>query len=528
MSIHQWLHVSTTRVEHYCSPRNLWFLGTMMLVGILIWLSYTSVLPISPVYFVFYSVIIFLGSLARPSWFFLLFVALLPLEITRMAPESFGFDLRPYQWVGGLLGVAIGIRLLKPPVIFPFVWNIFDTLLALFVGGVLISAVFNQGLAIKQSVVVLSFFGLYCLARIFFKSWEDVRLALLFFLPSAFLAIGWGIAQNILFLTGQEQFSVMPGRPNGTLAEPDWLGLFVMFLFIPLLIMIKKRFETGLKAKTLWVPWLALVVVFVVLILTVSRSAWLATLFLLACSFFFIFLEKNSRTFQFQTSLRTMQFFTVAFVVSLLLVKTIPLTHFELINRVQSTATHLQEITLACPPGVYPPQRIETLADLIPYDCLHIPLEEKASYGAAGKFITTTLRPDPNVSIRKSLYQTAWSTLREHPVLGIGWGNIGPRLGVDERGASYNASNLWLDVWLGGGLLSVFSLLAFFGWASFSILRLWWQGKAQAIHGALLALVVGFLVFNLFNTGLLLGFVWVWLALFPLLFAQGDSLNKNE
>lgn len=458
---------------------------------------------------------------------FLLFVALLPLEIVSVTPQSFGFDLRPYQWVGVLLGAALSIRFITGRLSRPlFRWHVMDTFLMVLVSGVALSAVYSQSASLKQTLVVGSFLFLYFLGRLFLRNWQDVKLALTFFLASGILSLLWGIGQNILFLSGHEEFSIMPGRPNGTLIEPDWFGFFSLFILMPILVWFKERLLRGFSVKELAVPFLVLLLTFTTLIITVSRSAWLGALILLGSFLTLTFYEKG-KGFSFRPALILIECLIVIFGFALVLVETIPLTRFALIDRAASTTSHDQTITIACESRQdYLPDYIEKTEDLAQFGCQHINLEDIPAF-EQDKWVTTIKRPDPNAVIRKRIYAISWQEIQTHPVFGIGWGNIGPKLGVDERGASFNASNLFLELWLGGGLLALGSFLSFIGWTLYRAWLAWKQNLVNPSLAPSLALLAGFLVFNLFNTGLLLGFVWVWLALFPLVFSGVLKKDKN-
>ncbi len=512
MDVLKSLEKTWSTIEHFFSMRTLFLLGTALLAIALTWLHYLEVLPLTLEYFVFYSLVLFLFALWRPSLAFLLFIALLPLEIVSVTPREWGMDLRPYQWVALLIGLALLVRLVMRKLRFPFFqWHLVDTSLSVFVAGVFISGFMNGGLAIKQSIVIGSFLYLYFLGRVFLRERGDVLQALLFFVVSGSLSLLWGVIQNILFLQGQMSYAVMPGRPNGTLPEPDWLGLFSLLFLAVALISLTKKIMVGDALKSLLVPFLGLGSVWLILILTVSRSAWLGALVLVAL-FLLLAFTVRGEAYQFRPALLLIKLTTLAFALALIVVESVPLTRFILLERAESTTSHLQTITIACPSGAEPPRAIQSVEDLTHYGCEHILLEEKAERMERGELVTATERPDPNVDIRKHIYLTSWEALREHPILGIGWGNIGPKLGVDERGASYNASNVFLEVWLGGGLIALTGLLSFIGIALWRLAFAWRDGEVLT-GAALLSVSAGLLIFNLFNTGLLLGFVWIFFAL---------------
>lgn len=510
----------STKNHFWFSLRFLFLFTYTLLGGILAALGYGGVLPFTIEYWFFYSLILFLFSLWRPNLAFLLFVALLPLEMTGVTPIEWEITLRPYQWVALFLGLALAVRFASGRLKWPlFSLNKIDISLSVFLLGVIISGIVHGEGALKQSLIVASFVYLYFLSRIFLATQEAVMQALPFFVIPATGSLLWGLLQNILFLQGYSSWAVMPGRPNGTLPEPDWLGLFIIFLLstslawlIRHLVSQKEIFLQRLIGPTFWCTFL-----FLLLILTVSRSAWLGA----GVAIFVgtaILLAPYKQPWRYQASFLLMQILAVVFGVALFLVVSIPLTRFPLFDRAISTASHEQTITIACNEVVDSlPSSIEHMEDLPAlYGCTHINLEEIPLKKNEGKWVTTIKRPDPNVEIRSAIYAQSLAAGREHPLLGIGWGNIGPRLGVDERGASYNASNLWLEIWLGGGVIALLGFLVAMVLLVRQLKR-WRESEDLWLLGlALGAALIGFLVFNLFNTGLLLGFVWVYLATFSI------------
>lgn len=494
-------------------------------------LMYFGVLPLSSEYAAFYSVLILLFALWRPNLAFLLVVAWLPLEIVTVTPVEWGFTLRPYQWGALLLGVALGIRFLSGRLPGPlFRWGWIDTSLLLLVSGGVLSSVLAEGGTIKPALVLVSFFYIHLLSRIFLRTQSDALTASIFFAVPAGIMLGWAGLQNILFMLGKNPLAVMPGRPNGTLPEPDWLGLFLLLWLPPLLVILARRITPDISRWQRWLwPALGLLALFTVLILTVSRSAWLGAL--AADGMFFVtYFNVRGRAFRFRESFTLVNVVVVLFGLALLFVTQIPLSRFVLSERAVSTVSTWQTITIACSQTERPPKRIESTTELERYHCEHIPLEERDARHVRGEAVLTVERPDPNVGIRKRIYQAALGYIQMHPVLGIGWGSFGRDFGQDDRGAQYNASNLWLEVWLGTGLIGLMGLLGFLGSAGWFLVRAFRAGHHEVLVTILSAWLAGWLVFSCFNSALLLGFIWVVSALFPLLTpdARGSHASSND
>ncbi len=109
--------------------------------------------------------------------------------------------------------------------------------------------------------------------------------------------------------------------------------------------------------------------------------------------------------------------------------------------------------------------------------------------------------------------------LKEHWFFGIGWGNIGGILGKDTSGVTLNASNAFLEVWLGGGMLSLLSFLVIWLCIPVFLFRKifleTFDEKTLEMQAIILFYAIswaGFTFFNCFNSGILLGFVWIWIG----------------
>lgn len=529
-------------------PKNYLVLANFLLVVLLIWVSNLRMLPMKLGDFAFVSIILLVFALYRPGWSFLIFVGTIVFENVNLAPQGIGIAIRPFQFFGAITVVAVLGRIIlrKSNIKFPKLkW--FDYVLIIFAIAGFLSLLFsaNKGLVLKQNLVLVSFLVLYFLVRTFIQNLEDVKKIMPFFLSSSAIAVLYGIFQNIRFKLGLNPFETMPGRPNATFTESDWFGIFLVLLLAVIYSIIyyfEKNKKDNLQIQEISVSeflvaqdsfspnskkrlvrislYFLLAASFVSLILTVSRSAWLGAgvvtlIFLKAelTDFSIKFKSWNWRQFLF-----TLQFLAYALICSIGLVYIFHLTNFQLFNRAQSTGTGLQQITIACDQdSTFPilPEKIENISELEKYGCRHINLEDIENEESEGRFISTIYRPDPNVAVRSQIYKTSIGQIKNHPLGGIGWGNISKILGSDERGAGLNASNIFLEIWLGSGILGLLAFLTV--WIYIFILSLKKMLKDNPENKAIgMFMMLGFFAFlipNLFNSGIFLGILWVWMGI---------------
>ena len=524
-------------------------LANVLLVIFAIWFSNVGLLPFrSNGDFFFFVVLVLVFALYRPGWAFVFFVGFLALENINLAPAGLGLAVRPYQLLGALTLLAVAVQFLagRKVVTLPKLrW--YDGLPIVFVLGGFVSALAasNKGSSLKQAVVAASFVILYFLVRLYIQSLDDLKRITPFFLSSGLVISLYAIWQNFLFSVGGNSFEVMLGRPNATFTEPDWLGIYLVFLLSIILTIIYYQNKKTKSNRVLQVMGYGLwVLVLVALTLTVSRSAWLGAL-LIVLGFLKINLlygKKTDQSFsvekgfwkntwlvitrpwdwkQFVGALRNI---LIVAAISLGVIFVFRLTNFQLASRAQSTSG-LQKITIACQSGldVAVPQTINSVEELESYSCRHINLEEIEKEKKLGNKILEVYRPDPNVGIRAKIYSVAFQQIKQHPLLGIGWGSISNILGTDERGSGLNASNIFLEIWLGSGLLGFLSFVILLGYIFVSF----W-GRFVATNGSdvaatfILLGLFAIVIPNLFNSGIFLGFVWVFLAI-----AIGLSEKKN-
>ena len=257
---------------------------------------------------------------------------------------------------------------------------------------------------------------------------------------------------------------------------------------------------------------------FIALILTVSRSAWLGAFVSLGIFLVAIFtnLKIDLKNLEWGKTIKAKLVIVPALIVAVLAVYIFHLTNFQLGNRIQSTSSGQQKITISCEEEIDLPESVESVFDLDQYGCRHINLEEIDSEKLNGKYVAEIYRNDPNVSIRGQIYQKSWQEIKKHPILGIGWGNIGSVLGRDERGVILNSSNIFLEVWLGSGILGIASFVILLAYILVRAIKIFYLAKnyPRRLFGLFL-LVSWFAIIipNLFNAGIMLGFLWVWLGI---------------
>lgn len=494
----------------FLRPEQL-FLGLLFVLGGLsIILFNTQVFPVNPAYALFYFFLLVLLGLYRPALLWQAVIFFLAFELVT-AVELGGAAIRIYQFGTMALLLASILLLLQGKVILPrFRW--FDiALVALLVGAIL--SFFANSLPVESSkqLLVLVFFGfVYGAGRLYVRSKQDWKNFLVTLQVSGVVVALYALYQAVAFKYQQAHFMVMEGRPNSVFEEADWLGFFlgvVALIAIFRFLQTRKIFSEVLAA--------ILVVLFVLtLILTVSRSAWLGfaagVIFVILCmllQYFSGFLHTKKSDYRTLGKLLAGIPFLLA--LSIFLVSLLGLTRFDLDQRALSTASGNQEITIACSESAHSPAFVQFVEELGSLGCQHIDLEEREAYLQDGYEIRTTERPDPNIDIRQDLYRQSFTLLKEHPVFGIGWGESLKAFGTDGRGAGLNSSNMFLEVWLGTGLLGILGFSFFwFGLLIAGLKRLF--RKREMTDGFWITLLVLTLwihvtIFNLFNSGLLLG-----------------------
>jgi hypothetical protein len=518
-------------------------LANVLLVSFLILLSNLGILPFKSIGdFAFFAVLTLIFALYRPGWAFLFFVGTIVLENINLAPKEIGIMVRPYQFFGALTILAILVRWRAKRLNFKFsklFWA--DYLIIILTISSFVSAFASQDKtpSFKLAIIFLSFAFLYFLSRTFIQTAEDLKRIVPFFLSSSIIVIFYGIWQNARFILGKISFETMLGRPNATFFEADWLGIYLVLVIGVIYAIIyylnkelsnifdiinsklqnpnsKQIPNDKIQKFILYILYLILIASYTLLILTVSRSAWLGTVIMTLVFLLIVLTGLKFKNWQGKLFLKVLRNLTIAGSCSIGIVYFFNLTSFQLFNRAQSTGTGLQKITISCREEIPLPEKVETSEELIKYGCRHINLEEIKIEENRGYLIKEIYRPDPNVNIRSEIYQKSIAEIKKHPLFGIGWGSIGKVLGTDERGSALNSSNIFLEIYLGAGIV---------GFLSFMIIWLYIFGKSiknlysseDNLHRAYNLFVLlgwfGLTVANLFNAGILLGFIWVFIAI---------------
>lgn len=503
-------------------------------------LSAKNKLPLGQGDFVFLFLVTLLFALYRPRWIFFLFAGSIALENVILAGGFLPIQLRPYQFLGGILIMAlvilfiskrIGFKLLKPTWID---WLVFSLVPFSFLA---LAGASDKTVSLKNNFVLISFAALYYLSRNFLRSREDLAKTAIFFMISFLTTILFGFYQVFADKFGLKSFEVMFGRPNSTFAEPDWLGIYLCFALAFFLALIfyflrtKRKMFFSKKYITLFLD-IFIFLDLTLIILTLSRSAWIgATAVIIFYLLALVPSQKYAPAGKYIAGWKgftreaTIIFFIV--ILSLAAIHFGKLSKFDIFDRARSTATSEQKITIACENSTNIPASIGDVGELSKYNCRHINLEEIDLYKSQGKIVAETFQKDPNVKTRSEIYRESWNILKKSPLLGVGYGTITEKLGRDQRGAGLNESNVFLQIWAGNGILGLIAFISVFGYLFIYAFRRVspicpmnrFLGcliikdnfeKAASIFAVLG--IAALIIPNLFNAGIFMGIFWLGLA----------------
>src|SRR3989339_913481 len=504
-------------------------------------LSAGNKLPLGKGDFVFLSLVALLIALYRPRWIFFLFVGSISLENVILTGNYIPFQLRPYQFLAGILILAMIILFISKRIGFKFLKpNWIDWLILTLVPLSFLALIgaSNKSISLKNNLILISFIALYFLVRNFLRNCEDLAKTSAFLMISFLTTILFGFYQVFSDKLGAKSFEIMFGRPNSTFAEPDWLGIYLVFalaVFLALIFYFLRSKRMLLISRQYIFLFLDVFIFFdiTLLILTLSRSAWIGAAVVI--TFYFLALAPSRKTGAvskyvggWKGFLRESAIIFSIIIASLLAVHFGKLSKFDIFDRARSTATSEQKITIACENSADIPDSIEDIGELPKYNCRHINLEEINFYKLRGKIVAETFRKDPNVRTRSEIYRESWNILKKSPLLGIGYGTITEKIGVDQRVAGLNESNVFLQIWAGSGILGLMAFIAVFGYLFIYAFRRISPicpmnrffgcpvvkddfEKAMSVFTVLG--ITSLIVPNLFNAGLFMGIFWFGLAI---------------
>lgn len=305
------------------------------------------------------------------------------------------------------------------------------------------------------------------------------------------------IVENLAFESAHN-FSVMAGRPNGLLPEADWFGGVLAVLLVAAVPSLFRAVDGYTKRVYQILP---ILLGTIALILTVSRSAWLAYVVGLLCLLVFIYTTASTRKWALGTA--------SLILITLAAYSTVSLSHltrFPLLQRAASTVTGEQIVTLACPPKSAPNATVNVADPSTLGGCIHITLEEREARSAAGYTLYQRPQSDPNIQTRSRIYSTVVAALVQAPIanqlFGYGFGTSTALLGVDGRGEQLNASNVFLEIAYSTGILGLSVLLVFLWLVARRAVEWWLADDSRA--PVLVAVLATTVVFSMFNATYLL------------------------
>lgn len=442
-------------------------------------------------------------KILKPLFWTLIF--LIPFEIYKLDVIQGILSLRPYQIIEFILLIFLAFyyfkRKIKPKeLLVPFRSPI-SKLLAVYFVVSLISLINSPDLknGIQETLVLLSFLAIYWLVLFFIRTSKDVKNIFIVIIASGVMTAIIGLVQTLAYKFGLELIEVMPGRPNSILPEPDWFGLFMVFVFA---VLLSLQYTIKSEDEVLWINllknkyvyYIIQCLFFVSIILALARASWLAGIALIGLYVFLIFIDKNnhfSLAFIQGTKILTV------FLISLGIIYVFGLTPFSLKNRFLSIATG-EEIHAV-------------IIDKETGKEITIKKEKVKEYKNKGIEVIAKKVNDINFLKRKESFSNNSDIILKHPLLGIGFGGIS-----SVFGQGVNASNIFMEIWIATGVIGliIFGLifyLIFREWLVFFIKK---RGKNNQPY--LFFIILGLVVIiipNIFNSGLFLGFFWVYLGI---------------
>lgn len=437
----------------------------------------------------------------------LLFLSVItsPMDANFLQYDVAGFTVRIYQvlfLVTGVLFFASMPKLwLSTLVILPrrifsmdsLYLRLYDYLLVgIFLTSLVGGLLFTEDYAFTgvKTAIFASFLAVYFLVRYAIRDVDHLKGVVKALLFGHFLVLLLGVYQAIAFKLGWGEdlhLMIMEGRVNSLLYEPDWLGVWsatIVGLLLPFFYgyhIYRKRILLFLYLSTL------------VMLVSISRSGWVASIAVVGVFFFFKFANKQN---PFKIWFQRFVVLLVTVGLAIGTVQGVELTPFNLQNRFISIFTQqdIAQVQLT-PEGdevVISEEEAEEIRRV----------EEETGQRAR---ISVKGVQDENVTRRINSFWESINLITQNPVFGVGPGGV-----EEEFGEGINTSNIFLGV---GTKSGVVGMILFIGIVYLLFKQGWFILQFDAIWGwAMILSAMAFLTANMFNDGFFLGFFWVFLA----------------
>lgn len=440
------------------------------------------------------------------KYLFFILIFLIPFEIYTVSLGDF-VRIRPYQIVTLILILLLAYQYLAKKITLsnltrPFRSPVSKLLAAYFIVSVIsLANTPNLKGGIQETLVLLSFLVVYWLVMYFVKTSWDAKLVLYAFLASGLVAAVVALAQVVAFKAGLGLIEVMPGRPNSILPEPDWLGFFMVFV-LAISISVKHIIKPDQENQSTllylchnkYSNTIVSILFYLTLILAIARASWLAAIGIIAFYLFLIFIDKSN---PFSLAFTRGLYVALLILISLGIIQVFNLTPFPLQNRFLSIITR-QEIHAV----VTDPETGKEIS---------IEKNKINEYKNKGVEVREQKVKDINIVKRTESFTNMYDIVLRHPILGIGFGGL-----QEVFGQGTNANNIFFEIWVASGVVG----LVLFALVFYCIFREWlffYLKKRNAQNQAYLFFIIlgliAILIPNVFNSGLLLGFFWVYLGL---------------
>lgn len=447
---------------------------------------------------------------------FYCFIFLIPFEIYTVHVGSF-VELRFYQIAVLLLLGLVGYRYARGQISAAELLRLFRSPMSrLFVVFVLCAAVSlwnspNILRGVQETLVLISFLVIYWVTMFHVNQKKDLDGVFYVALASSLVTALIALAQVVAYKMGLELIEVMPGRPNSILPEPDWLGFFMVFSLVILLIVpFLRRSEKDWRLVRLfdkrYLTYGLQALFFIVIILTIARASWLAATAVIGAYLLITFIDDNN-PFLMPIAQGVRIFFV--FLLSLGIIYSLHLTPFSLKNRALSIVTGQEVHAVMTDP--------ETGKEV------SIKKSEIENYTKKGIEVKQKKVEDINISRRTESFTDNFDIILKHPLLGIGFGGI-----ETVFGKGVNANNIFMEVWIATGTLGliIFLLVLYClvrEWVVYFVKRRNRQNTAYLLF-VILGLVA-MVIPNMFNSGLFLGFFWIYLGLADKILTSIDNFS---